>query len=156
MLAESNHPITVLRVPLALAGFVLALGLAAWAVGTVKLRGWSGVADRLGNQLSVVFGDMLGVALPLVTFAIGCLLTAWLARHRHHEAHDGMLSSVHRVIDRAAGYVPSPEDLQAEQRASPTRHVAAAPPAPAAPPGPSRTVEPAATDQPDEAIRTGR
>ena len=25
-----------------------------------------------------------------------------------------MLSSVHRIIDRAAGYVPSPEDLQAE------------------------------------------
>ena len=36
-------------------------GSAAWAVGTVSLRGWSGVADRLGNQFSVVFGDMLGV-----------------------------------------------------------------------------------------------
>ena len=105
----------MLRVPLAIAGVLLALGIAAWAVGTVSLRGWTGVADRLGHQLSVVFGDMLGVTVPLVTFAIGCLLTAWLARHRHHETHEGMLSSVHRLIDRAAGYVPSPEDLQAER-----------------------------------------
>ena len=157
VLADSNHPIRVLRVPLALAGFVLALGLAAWAVGTVSLRGWSGVGDRLGYQFSVVFGDLLGVVLPLVTFAIGCLLTAWLARHRHHEAHDGMLSNVHRVIDRAAGYVPSPEDLQAEQRASPDVVTSqAAPPAPAAPLGSEPHGEPVATDQPDETIRTGR
>jgi hypothetical protein len=40
-------------------------------------------------------------------------LTAWLARHRHHEDHQGLLSSAHRFIDRAAGYVPSPEELQA-------------------------------------------
>ena len=92
---------------------MLALGIAAWAVGTVNLRGWTGVADRLGHQFSIVFGDMLGVTVPLVAFAIGCLLTAWLARHRHHETHEGVLSSVHRLIDRAAGYVPSPEDLQA-------------------------------------------
>jgi hypothetical protein len=115
VLRETSHPFTVLRLPLAFAGAVLALGAAAWAVGTVKTRGWSGVADRLGHQLSIVFGDMLGVFLPLVTYAIGCLLTAWLARHRHHEAHEGTLSSVHRIIDRAAGYVPSPEDLQAEE-----------------------------------------
>ena len=92
---------------------MLALGIAAWAVGTVNLRGWTGVADRLGHQFSIVFGDMLGVTVPLVAFAIGCLLTAWLARHRHHESHEGVLSSAHRLIDRAAGYVPSPEDLQA-------------------------------------------
>jgi hypothetical protein len=114
VLADTSHPIAVLRVPLAFAGVVLAGGIAAWAVGTVKLRGWSGVATRLGNQLSTVFGDLLGVIVPLVTFAIGCLLTAWLARHRHHEGHDGMLSRVHGVIDRAAGFVPSPEDLQAD------------------------------------------
>lgn len=119
VLAEAEHPLTVLRVPLALSGFVLALGIAAWAVGTVKLRGWTGVADRIGHQVSVAFGDMLGVTVPLVTFAIGCLLTAWLARHRHHEAHEGMLSSVHRIIDRAAGYVPSPDELKAEQRPTP-------------------------------------
>lgn len=143
-LAEARHPFTVLRVPLAISGFVLALGIASWAVGTVKLRGWSGVADRLGKQLSVVFGDMLGVTVPLLTFAIGCLLTAWLARHRHHEHHEGTLSSVHRLIDRAAGYVPSPEDLQAEQSED---HQ----PEPDAPATPST---PEVTD--DEVIRTGR
>ncbi len=62
--ASPSHPFTVLRVPLAIAGSVLALGIAAWAVGTVSLRGWSGVADRLGKQFSVVFGDMLGVTVP--------------------------------------------------------------------------------------------
>jgi hypothetical protein len=113
VLEESSHPFTVLRVPLALSAVVLALGIAAWAAGTVKLRGWTGVADRLGNQLSVVFGDMLGITIPLVAFAIGCLVTAWLARHRHHEDHEGILSSAHRLIDRAAGFVPSPEDLKA-------------------------------------------
>jgi Protein of unknown function (DUF3592) len=112
VLEESSRPFRVLRVTLALSAVVLALGIAAWAVGTVNLRGWTGVADRLGHQFSVVFGDMLGVTVPLVAFAIGCLLTAWLARHRHHETHEGVLSSAHRLIDRAAGYVPSPEDLQ--------------------------------------------
>lgn len=136
-LAESTHPFTVMRVPLALAGSVLALGVAAWAVGTVKTRGWSGVADRLGSQLSVVFGDMLGITVPLVTFAIGCLLTAWLARHRHHNDHEGPLSSVHRLIDRAAGYVPSPEDLKAEL------------PTATGPGGSEPTpVDPASTDEP--------
>ncbi len=148
VLRETSHPLTVMRVPLALAGSVLALGLAAWAVGTVSLRGWSGVADRLGKQFSVVFGDVLGVLFPLVTFAIGCLLTAWLARHRHHDSHDGMLSSVHRVIDRAAGYVPSPEDLQAEQPEGLTG-------APAAEPTPEPERESSVAPV-DEAIRTGR
>ncbi len=156
VLADSDHPFTVLRVPLAIAGLVLAIGLAAWAVGTVSLRGWSGVADRLGNQFSVVFGDLLGVVLPLVTFAIGCLLTAWLARHRHHEDHDGMLSNMHRVIDRAAGYVPSPEDLQADAGPGSTVPEVAAPevtePEPVDPD--AQPVEPVA--QPDETIRTGR
>jgi hypothetical protein len=151
ILAKSSRPFTVMRVPLALAGSVLALGIAAWAAGTVSLRGWSGVADRLGKQLSVVFGDLLGVLFPLVTFAIGCLLTAWLARHRHHDSHDGMLSNVHRVIDRAAGYVPSPEDLQADAPGvtgaiTDASETVAAAPAPAQP-----TAKPE-----DEAIRTGR
>jgi hypothetical protein len=113
VLEESSHPFRVLRVTLAFAAVVLAVGIAAWAVGTVNLRGWTGVADRLGHQFSIVFGDMLGVTVPLVAFAIGCLLTAWLARHRHHETHEGVLSRAHRLIDRAAGFVPSPEDLQA-------------------------------------------
>jgi hypothetical protein len=117
---ETGQPFTVLRVPLALSALVLAAGVAAWAVGTVSLRGWTGVADRLGHQFSVVFGDMLGITVPLVAFALGCLLTAWLARHRHHEAHQGMLSRAHRLIDRAAGYVPSPEELQAQRPAQVT------------------------------------
>ncbi len=147
-LAEARHPFTILRVPLAVSGFVLALGMASWAVGTVKLRGWSGVADRLGKQLSVVFGDLLGVTVPLVAFAIGCLLTAWLARHRHHEDHDGMLSRLHRLIDRAAGFVPSPEDLQAEPPDAPPAVRSPEVPVPTAP-----TEEPA---DPDGVIRTGR
>jgi hypothetical protein len=137
VLEESGHPLTVLRVPIAISAIVLALGVAAWAGGTVNLRGWTGVADRLGHQFSVVFGDMLGVTVPLVAFALGCLLTAWLARHRHHEDHEGILSSAHRWIDRAAGYVPSPEELQAQL------------PDPEPEPGP----EPASED--DE-VRTGR
>jgi hypothetical protein len=143
VLAASRHPITVLRVPLAVSAFVLALGLAAWAVGTVNLKGWSGVADRLGHQFSVVFGDMLGITVPLFTFAIGCLLTAWLARHRHHEDHEGLLSSAHRLIDRAAGYVPSPEELQAE--------VAGTGDTP--PPAPEPAADPEGSDG---GVRTGR
>lgn len=119
LLAVSAHPASALRIPLAVSGVILTLGLAAWAVGTVSLQGWSGVADRLGHGLSVVFGDLLGVAVPLVAFATGCLLTAWLARHRHHERHSGMLSEAHRLIDRAAGYVPSPEDLKVAGRVPP-------------------------------------
>lgn len=150
-LAESSHPLMVLRVPFAISAFVFALGMAAWAVGTVKLRGWTGVADRLGNQLSIAFGDMLGVTVPLMTFAIGCLLTAWLARHRHHDSHDGMLSSVHRWIDQAAGYVPSPEDLKADEPGEPGGSGSAQSGAAVPPTGPE-----AAPEDTDEVIRTGR
>jgi len=138
-LATSRHPFRVLRVPIAFSCFVLALGMAAWAVGTVNLRGWTGVADRIGHYFSVVFGDMLGVTLPVFTFVLGCLVTAWLARHRHHEDHEGLLSSAHRMIDRAAGYVPSPEELQAGS------------------PGDRPVAPPAGedVDEPDE-VRTGR
>jgi hypothetical protein len=155
-IAEAEHPLSLLRVPLAISGFVLALGVAAWAVGTVRLRGWTGVADRLGNQLSVVFGDMLGVTVPLVTFAIGCLLTAWLARHRHHDEHEGMLSNVHRIIDRAAGYVPSPEDLKAELPDDLTGS-GAAPVPPDAPMPQDAPAKPSSEDEDTgEVIRTGR
>jgi hypothetical protein len=155
-IAEAEHPLPLLRVPLAVSGFVLALGVAAWAVGTVRLRGWTGVADRLGNQLSIAFGDMLGVTVPLVTFAIGCLLTAWLARHRHHDEHEGMLSNVHRIIDRAAGYVPSPEDLKAELPDELTGGSADAPPAPGAPTPPSAPSSRGEDEDTGEVIRTGR
>jgi hypothetical protein len=103
---------------------------------------------------------MLGVTVPLVTFAIGCLLTAWLARHRHHDQHEGMLSNVHRIIDRAAGYVPSPEDLKAElpdelTGASGTPPAADAPSAAATPPEAPEPPAPPSGDA-DEVIRTGR
>jgi hypothetical protein len=147
VIEETGRPFTVLRVPLAVSALLLAGGIAAWAVGTVSLRGWTGVADRLGHQFSVVFGDMLGITVPLVAFALGCLVTAWLARHRHHEAHEGILSSAHRLIDRAAGYVPSPEELQAQ--------------VPERPAGPASEPEsePAGESEPsgaDDEVRTGR
>ena len=105
---------------------------------------------------------MLGVTVPLVTFAIGCLLTAWLARHRHHDEHEGMLSNVHRIIDRAAGYVPSPEDLKAELPDEPIRSGdAPVPPDAAVVRGPrpseaSPSTPPAEDEDTGEVIRTGR
>jgi hypothetical protein len=114
MLVEvSAHPLAALRRPLSIGGTLLVLALGAWATGTVVLEGWSGVANGIGGAFSVVFGDFLRVTVPLFAFALGCLLTAWLARYRHHERHEGLLSSAHRIIDRAAGYVPSPEELRA-------------------------------------------
>jgi hypothetical protein len=113
LIAVSAHPLHAVRLPLATAGVLLVAGLTAWAIGTVTLQGWTGVADRIGRMFATAFGDFLGVLVPAFAFVAGCLLTAWLARHRHHEEHEGVLSSAHRIIDRAAGYVPSPEELKA-------------------------------------------
>ncbi len=112
LVAVSAHPLQVMRRPLVLAATILLVGVAAWAVGTVLDQGWSAVASGFGHLLSTVFGDLLGVLVPLVAFALGCLVTAWLARHRHHDDHDDILSSAHRLIDRAAGLVPSPDELR--------------------------------------------
>lgn len=117
LLAVSAHPLRVLRRSLILAAVILLAGIVAWAVGTVLDQGWSKVASAFGHLVSTVFGDLLGVLVPVVAFALGALLTAWLARHRHHEEHDDLLSSAHRFIDRAAGMVPSPEDLRARRDA---------------------------------------
>ncbi len=114
LIAVSATPMAVLRRPLAAAGVALLAGISAWTVGTVLERGWSAIVSSSGHLASQVFGDLLGVLVPLVAFAAGALLTAWLARHRHHEDHRGMLSSAHRLIDRVAGYVPSPEELGPE------------------------------------------
>jgi hypothetical protein len=116
----SARPVEALRGPLAVGGTLLLLALGAWATGTVVLEGWSGVANSIGDAFSVVFGDFLRVTVPLFAFALGCLLTAWLARYRHHERHEGLLSSAHRIIDRAAGYVPSPEELRAPKAGAQT------------------------------------
>ena len=77
-------------------------GIAAWAMGTVKERGWSAVASATGHLAATVFGDLLGVFVPLVAFTLGCLVTAWLPRHRHHDEHDGLLSTAYRH-DRPGG-----------------------------------------------------
>jgi hypothetical protein len=112
LVAVAARPFQAMRGPLVAAGGVAIAGLAAWAVGTVWERGWSAVASAAGHLVATVFGDLLGVLVPLVAFALGCLVTAWLARHRHHEEHDGLLSSAYRMIDKAAGMAPSPEEMK--------------------------------------------
>jgi len=115
----SAHPLRVLVQPLVIAGGVLAVGIVAWALGTVWERGWSAVAGSIGHVVGTIFGDLLGVLVPLVAFALGCLVTAWLARYRHHaDDHDDVFSSAHRFIDRAAGMVPSPDELRARPGAA--------------------------------------
>ena len=112
----SAQPLVVLRPTFVLAGAILAAGIGAWAAGTVWARGWAAVGSAASHLGSTIFGDLLGVLVPLVAFALGCLVTAWLARHRHSDEHQGLLSSAHRLIDRAAGMVPSPEELRPEPR----------------------------------------
>jgi hypothetical protein len=112
LIAVSAHPLRVMRRSLVAAGCLVVAGLAAWAIGTVWERGWSAVASASGHLAARLFGDLLGVLVPLVAFALGCLVTAWLARHRHHDDHDGILSNAYRMIDRAAGMAPSPEELR--------------------------------------------
>lgn len=112
LLVVSAAPIAALQVPLAVAGGVFGLGVGAWAAGTVIEHGVSGVGDRIGALVSRIFGDLVGVGFPLLAFAAGCLLTAWLARHRPTERDGGLLGRTYGIIDRAAGYVPSPEELR--------------------------------------------
>lgn len=138
LVAVSARPLQVMRGPIVVASTILLVGIAAWAVGTVLDQGWSAVASGFGHLVSTVFGDLLGVLVPLVAFALGCLVTAWLARHRHHDDHDDILSSAHRFIDRAAGLVPSPDDLRARAETS------SGPPGAASPAGPAAAPEPAA------------
>lgn len=148
LIRVSAHPLHAVRIPIATAGVLVVLGLTAWAIGTVTLQGWAGIANRIGDFFAAAFGDLLGVLVPVVAFAAGCLLTAWLARHRHHEEHEGMLSSAHRLIDRAAGYVPSPDEMkaQADLEGAPRDDEPAGPDpaAPAARPGEDRSPAPRA------------
>ncbi len=117
LVAVSARPIAALRRPLSVGLAIVIAGVGAWAVGTVFDRGWTAIASSTGNLAGTVFGDLLGVFVPVVAFVGGALLTAWLARHRHHHEHDGLLSSAHRLIDRAAGMVPSPEEMAPEEPA---------------------------------------
>ena len=115
VLAVADRPLHVMRRPLALSGAVLTIGIAAWGVGTVTTQGWTSIADSIGGQASGLFSDFMVVIIPATAFAVGALASAWLARHRHHERHHGVLSSAHRLIDRASEYMPSPEQIRAEQ-----------------------------------------
>jgi len=112
LIAVSARPLQAMRGPLVAAGLLIVAGIAAWAIGTVWERGWSAVASATGHLAATVFGDLLGVLVPLVAFVLGCLVTAWLARHRHHDEHDGLLSSAYRMIDKAAGMAPSPDEMR--------------------------------------------
>ena len=118
LIAVSAAPLAALRRPLNLGFAVVIAGVGAWAAGTVLDRGWSAIASSTSHLIGTVFGDLLGVLVPLVAFAFGALLTAWLARHRHHREHEGLLSSAHRLIDRAAGMVPSPEEMGPDESAT--------------------------------------
>ncbi len=118
LIAVSAAPIAALRRPLNLGFAVVIAGVGAWAAGTVLDRGWSAIASSTSHLIGTVFGDLLGVLVPVVAFAFGALLTAWLARHRDHREHDGLLSSAHRLIDRAAGMVPSPEEMAPDEPAA--------------------------------------
>jgi hypothetical protein len=117
LVAVSATPVAVLRRPLTIGLTIAVAGIGAWAVGTVLQRGWAAIASATGHLVGTVFGDLLGVLVPLAAFGAGCLLTAWLARHRNHEDHQGLLSSAHRLIDRAARLVPSPEEMAPEPAA---------------------------------------
>ena len=114
VLAFADRPLRLLRAPLARSGAVLTIGITAWGVGTVTTQGWTSIADSIGVQASDLFGDFMIVIVPVVAFAAGALASAWLAQHRHHEAHEGMLGSAHRIIKRASEYMPSPDQILAE------------------------------------------
>ena len=94
-------------------GVLLLAGLAAWSTGTVVERGWSGVGTAMSDGLATVFAEMLGILIPIVTFVIGCVLTAWLGRHRSRLAADHPLVEAYDLVDRAAEVVPSPDELRA-------------------------------------------
>ena len=79
LVAVSARPLQAMRGPLVAAAILTVAGIAAWAIGTVWQRGWSAVASATGHLAATVFGDLLGVLVPLVAFALGCLVTAWLA-----------------------------------------------------------------------------
>ncbi|HZJ27188.1 MAG TPA: hypothetical protein VFF40_09295 [Acidimicrobiia bacterium] len=112
-LATADDPLTVLRTPLVLSGALLVAGLGAWAVGTITTQGWTSVVNRIGVRASSLFGGFMTVLVPVLAFAAGALVYAWLTRHRHHESHTGVLGRAHGMIDRASEYMPSPDQLGA-------------------------------------------
>lgn len=113
VLATAEDPLSVLRTPLILSGVLVAVGLGAWAVGTITTQGWTSVANRIGVRASSLFGGLMTILVPVIAFAVGALVYAWLARYRHHDSHTGVLGRAHRIIDRASEYMPSPDQLAA-------------------------------------------
>jgi hypothetical protein len=123
----SERPVVVVCSAAVVGGVVLASGLAAWAVGTVGERGWSGVGTSMGDAVATVFAEFLGVLIPVVTFVIGCVLTAWLARHRSRLDHGGVLAEAYGLLHRAAAVVPSPDELRSDEAPDEAPEVASTP-----------------------------
>jgi hypothetical protein len=140
LVAVSARPVQAMMRSLVVAGCLVVAGITAWAIGTVWERGWAAVASATGHLAATLFGDLLGVLVPVVAFVLGGLVTAWLARHRHHEDHDGLLSNAYRMIDRAAEMAPSPDELRSGQGA---RGPAADPDRDGGRPDPARPEQPA-------------
>jgi hypothetical protein len=113
-LLASERPVVAAASASVVGGIIVVTGLAAWAVGTVGERGWSGVGASMRDAVATAFAEMLGVLIPIVTFAIGCVLTAWLARHRSRLEHDGLLADAYGLVHRAAEVVPSPDELRSD------------------------------------------
>ena len=91
---------------------LLFAGLTAWSIGTVAERGWSGVGASMSDAVATVFAEFLGVLIPIVTFVIGCVMTAWLARHRSRLGTIGPLAGAYDLVHRAAEVAPSPDELR--------------------------------------------
>ena len=115
VLATTDEPIAVLRTPLVISGVLLVAGLGAWAVGTITTQGWASVANRIGVRASSLFGGLMTILVPVIAFAVGALAYAWLSRYRHHDSHTSVLGRAHGMIDRASEYMPSPDQLTADQ-----------------------------------------
>lgn len=106
----TTGPLTVLAAPVARSAILGAAGLVLWVVGTAGRRGIAGAASGLGRGISTTVGYLLAIGLPLLAFAAGALVTAWLAKHRE-QPMPGALGSAQAWIDRAADHLPTPSEL---------------------------------------------
>jgi hypothetical protein len=109
----SERPVVAASSASVAGAVVLAIGLTAWAVGTIAERGWSGVGTSISDAVDTAFAELLGVLVPAATFVIGGVLAAWLVRHRSRLQRDGVLAEAYGLLHRAAEVVPSPDELRA-------------------------------------------
>jgi hypothetical protein len=121
LIMASDHQLMTAGSAAVVGGILVLTGLGAWAVGTVLERGWSGIGASVTDMISTAFAELLGVLVPILTFAIGCLLTAWLARNRHRLPDDGVLSEAYGLLDRAAEVAPTPDELTPDGDDEPDR-----------------------------------